>query len=102
MTPEHYDMEIQPIEYIMANGLGFCEGNIVKYVSRYGLKGGIDDLRKAKHYIEILIKEWEKENQSDGFPSTEQWDKMVMEEQQNDLKRIEAMEQWRKDKLSKR
>jgi hypothetical protein len=49
-----------------------------------------------------LIKEWEKENQSDGFPSTEQWDKMVMEEQQNDLKRIEAMEQWRKDKLSKR
>jgi hypothetical protein len=102
MTPEHYDMEIQPITYIMANGLGFCEGNIIKYVSRYGLKGGIDDLRKAKHYIEILIKEWEKENQSDGFPSTEQWDKMVMEEQQNDLKRIEAMEQWRKDKLSKR
>ena len=102
MTPEHYDMEIQPITYIMANGLGFCEGNIVKYVSRYGLKGGIDDLRKAKHYIEILIAEWEKENQSDGFPSTEQWDKMVMEEQQNDLKRIEAMEQWRKDKLSKR
>ena len=102
MTPEHYDMEIQPITYIMANGLGFCEGNIIKYVSRYGLKGGIDDLRKAKHYIEILIAEWEKENRSDGFPSTEQWDKMVMEEQQNDLKRLEAMEQWRKDKLSKR
>ncbi len=68
MTPEHYDMEIQPIEYIMRNGLGFCEGNIVKYVSRYGLKGGIDDLRKAKHYIEILIAEWENENQEE-FPS---------------------------------
>ena len=67
-TPEHYDMEIQPIDYIMANGLGFCEGNIVKYVSRYGLKGGIDDLRKAKHYIEILIAEWENENQEE-FPS---------------------------------
>ena len=67
-TPEHYDMEIQPITYIMANGLGFCEGNIVKYVSRYGLKGGIDDLRKAKHYIEILIAEWENENQEE-FPS---------------------------------
>ena len=61
-TPEHYDMEIQPIEYIMRNGLGFCEGNIVKYVSRYKEKGGIDDLRKARHYIEILIKERAREN----------------------------------------
>jgi len=102
MTPEHYDMEIQPITYIMANGLGFCEGNIIKYVSRYGLKGGIDDLRKAKHYIEILIAEWEKENKIDDFPPKEEWDKMVMKEQENDIKRLEAMEQWRKDRLSKR
>lgn len=62
MTPKHYDMDIQPIEYIMRNGLGFCEGNIVKYVSRYKEKGGIDDLRKAGRYIEILIKEWGREN----------------------------------------
>jgi hypothetical protein len=55
MTPEHYDMEIQPITYIMANGLGFCEGNIVKYVSRYKEKGGIEDLKKARHYLDILI-----------------------------------------------
>jgi len=54
-TPEHYDMEIQPITYIMANGLGFCEGNIVKYVSRYKEKGGIEDLKKARHYLDILI-----------------------------------------------
>lgn len=61
-TPEHYDMEIQPIEYIMRNGLGFCEGNIVKYVSRYKGKGGIEDLKKARHYIEILINECERHN----------------------------------------
>ena len=62
MTPEHYDMEIQPIKYSMANGLGFCEGNILKYVSRYALKGGIEDLLKARHYIEILIAEYGGDN----------------------------------------
>ena len=57
-TPEHYDMKIQPIEYIMANGLGFCEGNIVKYISRYKEKGGLSDLYKAQHYLESLIDHW--------------------------------------------
>jgi len=52
----HYkDKGIQPIEYIMTNGLGFCEGNVVKYVSRWKDKNGLDDLLKAKHYIEFLI-----------------------------------------------
>lgn len=59
-TPEHYDMEIQPIEYIMRNGLGFCEGNIVKYVSRYKQKGGIEDLKKARHYLDMLIEQEQK------------------------------------------
>ena len=53
---EHYKgQKIQPIEYILANKLGFCEGNIVKYVTRWRAKGGIEDLRKAAHYIEFLI-----------------------------------------------
>jgi len=59
-TPEHYDMEIQPIEYIMRNGLGFCEGNIVKYVSRYKGKGGVEDLKKARHYLDMLIEQEQK------------------------------------------
>lgn len=54
-TPEHYDMKIQPIEFIMANGLGFCEGNILKYISRYKQKGGVSDLYKAHYYLELLI-----------------------------------------------
>lgn len=52
----HYkDLEIQPIDYIMGNSLGYCEGNVVKYVSRWRDKGGIEDLRKAKQYIDFLI-----------------------------------------------
>ncbi len=52
----HYtECTIQPIEYIWANNLGFSEGNIIKYVTRYRSKGGIKDLEKAKHNIELLI-----------------------------------------------
>lgn len=52
----HYkDKAIQPIEYIHANGLGFCEGNVVKYVTRWKEKGGVADLEKARHYLDILI-----------------------------------------------
>jgi hypothetical protein len=41
----------------MANGLGYCEGNIVKYISRWRDKGGVEDLRKIKQYIDFLIEE---------------------------------------------
>lgn len=52
----HYkDKGIQPIEYILANSLDFCEGNVIKYVSRWRQKNGLDDLLKAKHYLEFLI-----------------------------------------------
>jgi len=52
----HYkDKGIQPIVYIHANNLGFCEGNVVKYVTRWREKGGEADLRKAIHYLELLI-----------------------------------------------
>ena len=57
-NPKHYDkvgFAIQPIEYITKNELDFLEGNIIKYVSRYPHKGGVNDLLKAKTYIEFLI-----------------------------------------------
>ena len=54
-TPSHYDFAIQPVEYIMKNGLGFCEGNVVKYISRWKQKNGREDLLKARHYIDILL-----------------------------------------------
>ena len=52
----HYkDMAIQPVEYIHVNKLGYIEGNIIKYVSRWRRKNGIADLEKARHYIDLLI-----------------------------------------------
>lgn len=54
---DHYKkMAIQPTEYIIANGLSFIEGNVVKYVTRHKTKGGEDDIRKAIHYLELLLK----------------------------------------------
>ena len=61
-TPTHYDFVIQPVEYIIRNGLGFCEGNVVKYISRWKLKNGRDDLLKAKHYIDILLAELDRDS----------------------------------------
>ena len=52
----HYkDKSMQPWDYIAANNLGYFEGNIVKYVSRWREKGGVEDLRKARHYLDKLI-----------------------------------------------
>jgi hypothetical protein len=52
----HYKtMAIQPVEYITKNNLGYCEANVVKYISRWRDKGGKKDLEKAKHYIDLLI-----------------------------------------------
>lgn len=52
----HYkDMPIQPVEYIHVNKLGYFEGCVIKYVSRWQKKNGIEDLKKARHFIDLLI-----------------------------------------------
>ena len=52
----HYkDFAIQPTEYIFMNDIPFIEGNIIKYISRWRTKNGIEDLRKVIHYVELLI-----------------------------------------------
>ena len=54
---DHYkDFAIMPIEYITKNKLDFCEGNIVKYISRHKLKGKAEDIRKVIHYAELILK----------------------------------------------
>lgn len=53
---DHYKkLAIQPMTYSMANGLDACQHTIIKYVTRFRDKGGIDDLEKAKHTIDMLI-----------------------------------------------
>lgn len=57
---DHYQgTSMQPFDVIDAFGLDFYEGSAIKYLLRWRKKNGVEDLEKAKHYIEILI---EKEN----------------------------------------
>jgi hypothetical protein len=56
ISGDHYKtLKIQPIEYIHANNIPFAEGCAIKYLTRWRTKGGIKDLEKAKHFIELLI-----------------------------------------------
>jgi hypothetical protein len=53
---DHYSkLAIQPFDYITANGIGFAEGCCIKYLTRWRDKGGVQDLRKARHFIDMLI-----------------------------------------------
>jgi hypothetical protein len=53
---EHYkDYVIQPIEFIYFNNIPFLEANVIKYIVRWQEKNGVQDLEKAKHYIDLLI-----------------------------------------------
>lgn len=62
--PTHYDTGIDTIAFLRANCPpeqveGFLRGNALKYLQRYDKKNGVEDLRKAKHYVEMLIEELE-------------------------------------------
>ena len=53
---DHYQrLKIQPIDFILANEIPFCEANAIKYLCRWRQKNGIQDLEKARHYIDLLI-----------------------------------------------
>jgi len=53
----HYQLPIQPIEYITKNKLNYCQGNVIKYVTRYKDKNGSEDLLKAIQYIQFLLED---------------------------------------------
>ncbi len=62
LTPQIYnEKKIKPIDYIEANGLDFAEGNIIKYVTRYKSKNGLEDLLKARYYLNRLIENYPRE-----------------------------------------
>ena len=53
---DHYkSYPIQPVAFIEANNLGFAEGCVIKYLLRHKQKGGVEDLKKARHYIDLII-----------------------------------------------
>lgn len=56
-SPKHYARcEIEPIDFIQANNLDYCTGNVIKYVIRHAHKNGLEDLRKARKYLEFIAK----------------------------------------------
>lgn len=62
--PTHYDTGIDTIAFMRANCPpeqveGFLRGNALKYLQRYDKKNGVDDLKKAAHYVQMLIEELE-------------------------------------------
>ena len=66
----HYkDMAMQPSEFINKNKLQFAEGNAIKYICRHAHKGEVEDLEKAKHYIDMIIERdyGPQENWIDGY-----------------------------------
>lgn len=61
IKPNYYnDTKITPFDYIKANNLDFFEGNVLKYLTRWRKKNGLEDLRKAMTYLQELIKEAER------------------------------------------
>jgi len=64
--PKHYNVGIETTDYISSWDMSFAEGNIVKYVSRYKYKRGLQDLYKARWYLNYLIQELESNEQEKG------------------------------------
>jgi hypothetical protein len=53
---KHYkQMKIQPAEFINENKLLFAEGNAIKYICRHSFKGKEEDIKKAIHYLEMIL-----------------------------------------------
>lgn len=59
INPEHYHSNIDVIDFCHANNLDFAQGNVIKYVTRYKTKNGIEDLHKAQEYINRMIDSYE-------------------------------------------
>lgn len=65
-SPAYYSrFKIQPLDFITANKLDFLTGNVIKYIMRHDAKNGLEDLEKAKVYLERLI-EQTKEKEKDA------------------------------------
>jgi len=71
---DHYKKHrIQPVEFIFANDLPFIEGSCIKYLVRWRDKGGVKDLEKVKHYIDLLIELEHRKNAQLVDAAAEAW-----------------------------
>lgn len=90
----HYKQGIQPIEYIQLNGLTYFEGNVIKYVTRHKQKNGLEDLKKAMHYLQMIMEfEYNQESEvsfskSDEVVNSEEVHPLSPEEVDEYLKKV--------------
>ena len=64
INPPYYQKGIETTDYIVSHSMNYLEGNIIKYVTRYKDKGGLEDLKKAEWYLTRLIKQQENNNEN--------------------------------------
>ena len=58
VSPDYYARyDIEPISFIMRNNIPYAEGNVIKYVLRHDMKGGVEDIDKAIRYLEMIKEE---------------------------------------------
>jgi len=63
INPNHYKQgNIEVIDFILDQKLSYLEGNVIKYISRYKFKNGLEDLNKARWYVDKLIEGYDNEN----------------------------------------
>ena len=55
----HYQLEIQPIDFIVKNNIPFREANVIKYVTRHREKNGKQDIEKAIHYLQMILEDYD-------------------------------------------
>tara|TARA_R110000824_G_scaffold252854_7_gene441688 strand:- start:360 stop:605 length:246 start_codon:yes stop_codon:yes gene_type:complete len=55
INPDYYTKGIEVTKFILSWNMNFCEGNIIKYIVRYKNKNGLEDLKKARKYLDLLI-----------------------------------------------
>ncbi len=55
----HYQMAIEPIDFIVKNEIPYREGNVIKYVVRHRNKNGREDIKKAIHYLEMILEDYD-------------------------------------------
>ena len=86
----HYrDMAIQPSKFIKANDIPWFEANVIKYICRWRAKNGMEDLRKARHYLDLLIEEElgieEMEDIEDSLPEKKKLDPVDIIGEENNI-----------------
>ena len=59
INPSHYKQGIEVYDFIESHDMNFAQGNAIKYISRYKFKNGVEDLNKARWYLDKLIEETE-------------------------------------------